>query len=90
MGSSDDLLYIAMRYVSLPRLRPRHLSEVQQDDALVVTVCDLARDELGRQAAVHWSVPQPVPADVSASFDAKLADLSRRVWHLAPRLAAAT
>jgi protein-tyrosine-phosphatase len=72
----------------LPRLRPRHLSEVQQDDDLVVTVCDLAREELGGQAAVHWSVPDPVPAGDPASFDAALADLSRRVGYLAPRLAA--
>ncbi len=31
----------------LPRLRPRHIGEVQHDDDLVVTVCDLAREELG-------------------------------------------
>jgi protein-tyrosine-phosphatase len=72
----------------LPRLRPRHISEVQQDDDLIVTVCDLAREELGRQAAVHWSVPDPVPAGDAASFDAALADLSHRVGYLAPRLAA--
>jgi protein-tyrosine-phosphatase/DNA-binding HxlR family transcriptional regulator len=73
----------------LPRLRPRHLSEVQQDDDLVITVCDMAREELGGQAAVHWSVPDPVPAGDPASFDAALADLSRRVGYLAPWLAAA-
>ena len=72
----------------LPRLRPRHIGEVQHDDDLVVTVCDMAREELGRQAAVHWSVPDPVPAGDPASFDAALADLSHRVGHLAPRLAA--
>jgi protein-tyrosine-phosphatase len=72
----------------LPRLRPRHLNEVQHDGDLVVTVCDLAREELGRQAAVHWSVPDPVPAGDPASFDAALADLGRRVGRLAPRLAA--
>jgi ArsR family transcriptional regulator, arsenate/arsenite/antimonite-responsive transcriptional repressor / arsenate reductase (thioredoxin) len=74
----------------LPRLRPRHISQVQQDDDLVVTVCDLAREELGGQAAVHWSVPDPVPAGDPASFDAAVADLSGRVERLAPRLAAAT
>ena len=72
----------------LPRLRPRHISEVQQDDDLVVTVCDLAREELGGQAAVHWSVPDPVRAGDPASFDAAVADLSDRVGRLAPRLAA--
>ena len=72
----------------LPRLRPRHISEVRHDDDLVVTVCDLAREELGGQVAVHWSVPDPVPAGDPASFDAAVTDLSDRVGRLAPRLAA--
>jgi len=70
------------------RLRPRHISAVRQDGDLVITVCDLAHEELGRQAAVHWSVPDPVPAGDPASFDAALAELSHRVERLAPRLAA--
>ena len=69
------------------RMRPRHISDVQHDDDLVITVCDLAHEELGRQAAVHWSVPDPVPAGDPASFDAALAELSHRVDRLAPRLA---
>ena len=71
------------------RVRPRHLSEVRQDGDLIITVCDLAREELGRQAAVHWSVPDPVRAGDPASFDAALAELSHRVGSLAPRLAPA-
>jgi len=70
----------------LPRLRPRHISDVQDDGDLVVTVCDLAREELGHQAAVHWSVPDPVPAGDPVSFDAAVAELSHRVERLAPRL----
>ena len=72
----------------LPRLRPRHISEVQEEDDLVVTVCDMAREELGHRAAVHWSVPDLVPAGDPASFDAAISDLSHRVQRLAPRLAA--
>jgi protein-tyrosine-phosphatase len=72
----------------LPRLRPRHLSDVLGDGDLVVTVCDLAHEELGGLAAVHWSVPDPVPAGDPESFDAALAELGRRVTRLAPRLAA--
>ena len=72
----------------LPRLRPRHISDVQGEGDLVVTVCDLAREELGGQAAVHWSVPDPVPAGDPASFDTAVADLSGRVGRLAPLLAA--
>jgi protein-tyrosine-phosphatase len=71
------------------RLRPCHISDVRQDGDLIITVCDLAREELGRQAAVHWSVPDPVPAGDPASFDAALAELGRRVERLAPRLAPA-
>jgi protein-tyrosine-phosphatase/DNA-binding HxlR family transcriptional regulator len=74
----------------LPRLRPRHISDVEQDGDLVVTVCDLAYEELGGLAVVHWSVPDPVPAGDPASFDAALAELADRVRRLAPRLAAAS
>jgi ArsR family transcriptional regulator, arsenate/arsenite/antimonite-responsive transcriptional repressor / arsenate reductase (thioredoxin) len=69
------------------RLRPRHISDVRQHGDLVITVCDRAHEELGRQAAVHWSVPDPVPAGDPASFDAALAELSHRVQHFAPGLA---
>jgi protein-tyrosine-phosphatase len=72
----------------LPRLRPRHISDVLHDGDLVVTVCDLAHEELGAQAAVHWSVPDPVPAGDAGSFDAALTELDRRITRLAPRLAA--
>jgi protein-tyrosine-phosphatase len=69
-------------------VRPRHIDEVQDEGDLVVTVCDMAREELGGGAAVHWSVPDPVPAGDPAGFDAALSELSRRVERLAPRLAA--
>ncbi len=68
--------------------RPRHISQVRRDGDLVITVCDLAREELGRQAEIHWSVPDPVPAGDPGSFDATVTELSRRVARLAPRLAA--
>ena len=76
-------------HLPMRRLRPCHISDVRQDGDLIITVCDLAREELGRQATVHWSVPDPVPAGDPASFDAALAELSNRVGRLAPRLAAA-
>jgi protein-tyrosine-phosphatase len=73
----------------LRRLRPRPISEVQQDGDLVITVCDLAHEELGHRPAVHWSVPDPVPAGDPASFDAVLAELSDRIEQFAPRLVSA-
>ena len=75
-------------HLPLRRLRPRRIDQVRQDGDLVVTVCDMAREELGGLAAVHWSVPDPVPAGDPGSFDAALAELSQRVGRLAPRLAA--
>jgi hypothetical protein len=61
---------------------------VQEDGDLVITVCDLAHEELGRLAALHWSVTDPVPVGDPAAFDAALDELGRRVRQLAPRLAA--
>jgi protein-tyrosine-phosphatase len=73
----------------LPRLQPRHLNDVRHDGDLIITVCDLAHEELGDTMTVHWSVPDPVPVGDAASFDAVLAELSHRIQRLAPRLAAA-
>ena len=73
----------------LPRRRPRHISGTREDGDLVITVCDLAHEELGELAALHWSVPDPVPSGDAGSFDTALDELSQRVGQLAPRLAAA-
>ena len=78
----------ARHYLRLPRQRPRHIAEVRRDGDLVVTVCDLAYEELGDLVAVHWSVPDPVPAGDPGSFDAALAELVHRVERFAPRLVA--
>lgn len=77
------------RHLAVPRVRPRHIDDVRRNGDLVVTVCDRAREELGRQVAVHWSVPDPVPAGDPASFDAALDELRGRVGQLAPRIAKA-
>jgi ArsR family transcriptional regulator, arsenate/arsenite/antimonite-responsive transcriptional repressor / arsenate reductase (thioredoxin) len=72
----------------LPRLRPRHIGDVRHHGDLVVTVCDLAHEELAEATAVHWSIPDPVPAGDPGSFDVVLAQLADRVRRFAPRLAA--
>jgi len=80
-------LDVARRHdLPLPRVRPCHVSEVRQDGDLVVTVCDLAREELGDLAAVHWSVADPVREGTPAVFDTAMAELDRRVTRLAPRV----
>ena len=73
----------------LRRLRPRNLGDVRQEGDLVVTVCDMAHEELGGLQAVHWSVPDPVPAGDEASFDAALDELGRRIGRFAPQVEAA-
>ncbi len=75
-------------HLPLPRLRPRHIGDVRQAGDLVITVCDLAHEELGEARAVHWSIPDPVPAGDPASFDVALAELADRVGRFAPRLTA--
>ena len=72
----------------LPRLRPRHIGEVQHDGDLVVTVCDLAREELrrpGRRALVR---PGPGPGRRPRQLRRGGSRASDRVGRLAPHLAA--
>jgi protein-tyrosine-phosphatase len=75
-------------HLPMRRLRPRDISDVRQNGDLVVTVCDLAHEELTKTGAVHWSIPDPVPAGDPDSFDAALTRLADRVGRLAPRLTA--
>ena len=78
---------VAQRHqLPLPRRRPRPVSGTREDGDLVITVCDRAHEEIGQLAALHWSVPDPVPAGDSGSFDAALDDLGRRVGQLAPQV----
>jgi protein-tyrosine-phosphatase/DNA-binding transcriptional ArsR family regulator len=74
----------------LRRLRPRALSDVPGGDDLIVTVCDLAHEELGDHADLHWSVPDPARTGTPAAFDRAYDELTRRVSDLAPRLRAAS
>jgi protein-tyrosine-phosphatase len=74
----------------LPRLRPRHIDQIRHDGDLVITVCDLAHEELGGQASVHWSVPDPVPDGNPGSYDTTVADLDRRVASFTRHVAAAS
>jgi protein-tyrosine-phosphatase/DNA-binding HxlR family transcriptional regulator len=70
-------------HLPMPRLRPRHLDEVRGESDLIVTVCDLAHEELGTRSAVHWSVPDPALPGTTAAFEAAYDDLSVRVSELA-------
>jgi protein-tyrosine-phosphatase/DNA-binding transcriptional ArsR family regulator len=70
----------------LPRRRPRHISDVRHTGDLIITVCDLAHEELAGATTAHWSIPDPVPAGDQDSFDAALAQLADRVRRFTPRL----
>ena len=74
--------------LALRRVRPRRISDVHATGDLVITVCDLAHEELADVADIHWSIPDPVRAGSAAAFDRAYDELSRRVGNLAPRLAA--
>lgn len=76
--------------VPLPRRKPCHVGQARRDGDLVVTVCDLAHEELGALAVMHWSVPDPVPVGVPEAFDGVLAELADRVGRLAPCLTPAS
>lgn len=83
------------RGVPLPAgATPRTLAEVEQEGDLLVTVCDLAHEQLGAsladRATLHWSVPDPVKVGTDAAFDHALDVLAERVEALAPQLEAAS
>jgi protein-tyrosine-phosphatase len=71
----------------LRRITPRHLDDVLAAGDLVITVCDLAHEELGDLAQLHWSVPDPVRIGTDAGFDAVIDTLTERIEDLAPVLA---
>jgi protein-tyrosine-phosphatase len=72
----------------LRRVRPRRVDEVHAAGDLVITVCDLAHEELAELGDIHWSVADPVLVGTAVAFDHAVDELSRRVSNLAPHLAA--
>ena len=65
---------------------PQQVERVRREDDLVITVCDRAHEEIGLAADVHWSIPDPVRQATDDAFDDAVAELDRRIRHLAPRL----
>jgi protein-tyrosine-phosphatase/DNA-binding transcriptional ArsR family regulator len=65
-----------------------HVRDVLRPDDLVIAVCDNAHEQLpappGRR--LHWSVPDPAPANTDAAFEAAYTDIAARVDRLAPAL----
>ena len=74
----------------LPRVRPRHLDDVLADGDLVVSVCDLAHEELGRLSRLHWSILDPVRVGTVPAFDNAYEEIANRVAELANQLPVAS
>jgi ArsR family transcriptional regulator, arsenate/arsenite/antimonite-responsive transcriptional repressor / arsenate reductase (thioredoxin) len=72
----------------LRRVHPQRISEVEMRGDLIITVCDLAHEELGDRATLHWSIPDPVRVGNGPAFDKALEGIAQRVSQLAPHLAA--
>lgn len=70
------------RGLDLSRAVTRRLDGTAVNDALLVTVCDQAREELGDRVAVHWSVADPVAAGTRAAFEAAADEIDERVERL--------
>jgi protein-tyrosine-phosphatase len=69
--------------LDLRRARPRGLDEISRAPDVVVTVCDQAREELGEQVSIHWSLADPVDVGTDRAFRAVAEELRERVDRLA-------
>lgn len=68
--------------------KPRHLDELDERPALVVTVCDRAHEEgVSEPGWLHWSVPDPVAVGMPAAFDAAVVELRERISSLVAKAA---
>ncbi len=76
------------RQLPLRRTHPQQISEVELRGDLIVTVCDLAHEELGERATLHWSIPDPVRVGDDHAFDQAFERIARRIHEFAPQLAA--
>ena len=74
----------------LPRVRPRQLDDVVADGDLIVSVCDLAHEELGRLSQLHWSIPDPVRVGTTPAFDTAYEEIENRVTELASQFPVAS
>jgi len=70
--------------------RTRSIDEVIDDPDLVVTVCDIAHEEVRSLPAdaklLHWSIPDPALSRSPSAFDRALGRLTARVEILAPHV----
>ena len=76
--------------LDLREARTRSIEEVTERPDVVVTVCDVAHEELraleGDAAVLHWSIPDPAAMRSSSAYDDALEQIVSRVETLAPRV----
>ena len=67
--------------LALGRARTAHTKDILRGDDLVIAVCDNAHEHLTTPPGqrLHWSVPDPAPADTDAAFEAAYTDLAAGV-----------
>ncbi len=65
---------------------PRPLSSVEWEPDLVITVCDEAREQLGRiqEANLHWSIPDPAKRGGIEAFEEAFERIEERISALLP------
>jgi protein-tyrosine-phosphatase/DNA-binding HxlR family transcriptional regulator len=70
--------------------RTAEVSDVVKPDDLVIAVCDIAYEHLPAEARprVHWSVPDPAPANTDAAFEAAYDEIAGRIDRLVPLVSA--
>jgi ArsR family transcriptional regulator, arsenate/arsenite/antimonite-responsive transcriptional repressor / arsenate reductase (thioredoxin) len=67
--------------------KPRRVDDVLSPGDLVIAVCDNAHEDLPPDTLrMHWSIPDPVPANLHAAFDRTVDDLDQRIRRLVPIL----
>ena len=64
--------------LDLSDARPRRLDQVPTGPRLV-TVCDLAHEQLPDRPSWHWSIPDPVAVGTDAAFDQALELIRTRI-----------
>lgn len=70
--------------------RTRSIDELTDDPDLIVTVCDIAHEEVRSLPAnaklLHWSIPDPTRSRSPSAFDRALGRITARVEILAPHV----
>jgi protein-tyrosine-phosphatase/DNA-binding transcriptional ArsR family regulator len=78
--------------LALEGARTAQFDDVVRPDDLVVSVCDNAHEELSagdQRPPLHWAIPDPVPTNTNAAFEAAYEEINQRVDRLASALGTA-